>query len=56
MESNELNKIMDEIMELYKTNRVEELVRIRDDENEIDGKRLAANLVLQMPRDPRRYY
>lgn len=54
MTQEELNAIMDEMMELYKNNQIDKLVNIRNNDNEIGERRLAANIVLQMPSDPRR--
>ena len=54
MTQEELNAIMDEMMELYHQDQIDELVKIRDDKSEIGERRIAASMVLQMPRDPRR--
>lgn len=55
MDEKRLDKIMDNMMDLYKKGNIEELVKIRDDKNEEGSKRMAAEMVLQMPRDTRRY-
>ena len=46
---------MDEMMELYKQGKIEELIKIRDSEGEFTEKQMAANMVLQLPKDIRRY-
>ena len=51
----ELNKIMDEMMKLYKQDKIEELIKIRDNKNESGEKRMAADILLQAPKDIRRY-
>ena len=56
MPQEEYNAIMDKMMELYHQNQIDELVKIRDDKSEIGEKRVAASMVLQMPRDPRRNF
>lgn len=54
MTQEELKKITDEMMELYHHNQIDELAKIRDDKSEIGERRIAASMVLQIPRDPRR--
>ena len=56
MTQEELKKITDEMMELYHRNQIDELAKIRDDKSEIGERRIAASMVLQMPRDPRRNF
>ena len=55
MDKTELNKIMDEMMELYKQGKIEELIKIRDSEGEFTEKQMAANMILQLPKDIRKY-
>ena len=50
----ELKKITDDMMKLYHCNQIDELTKIRDDKSEIGERRIAASMVLQIPRDPRR--
>ncbi len=56
MDKEKARKAMDEIMTLYKSNKLDEITKIRDNQEEIREKRAAAYIVLQAPEDPRRYY
>ena len=50
-----IKKATDEMMELYLHNKIEELIKICNDENETTERRVAANMMLQFPKDGRRY-
>ena len=56
MNKTELDKITNEMMELFLQNKIEELVKICDNQEEDSVKRLAAHSVLQMHKDSRRLY
>ncbi len=47
-------QIIEAMLQLYKQNKFDQLVKIRDSADIEPEKRLAANLVLQLPRDIRR--
>ena len=49
-------KAIDEMMVLYKQNKIEELKKIRDDVNETSDRKIAAHTVLQLGKDPRRLF
>ena len=55
MDKTELNKIINEMMKLYKQGKIEELIKIRDNKNESGEKRMAADVLLQAPKDTRKY-
>lgn len=44
-----------ELINLYKANKIEELIKIRDDRNESDEKRVTAYLILQTSNNINRY-
>lgn len=48
-------KAIKEMMELYKQNKIEELKKINNDNKEKPEKNIAANLVLQIGANLRRY-
>ena len=56
MNTTELNKIVGEMMVLYKQGKIDELVKIRDAEDKFAKRQMAANMILQIPRDTRRLY
>ena len=56
MNKTELDKITNEMMELFSQNKIEELVKICDNQEENSIRRLAAHSVLQMHKDSRRLY
>ena len=53
MAKKETEKIIDEMLVLHQQNKIEELRKIKNDENESDERRIAASLYLQLPRDPK---
>lgn len=56
MNKEKARKAMDEIMVLYKSNKLEAIAKIRDNKEETRERRAAAYIILQAPEDPRRYY
>ena len=42
-------------MELYLQGKTDELLKISNDKSESAERRLAANMILQLPKDERRY-
>lgn len=51
MVKKETEKIIDEMLVLHQQNKIEELRKIKNDENESDERRIAASLYLQLPHD-----
>lgn len=52
----EIKKVADEMMGLYLRNQLDELAKIRDDENESSVRRAGAHVMLQWPKDGRRLW
>lgn len=56
MDKEKARKAMDEIIMLYKSDKLKAIAKIRDNEEETRERRAAAYIMLQAPEDPRKYY